>query len=142
MTPLSRALLSLDGLALGDAFGQCCFQPGKAHAERLRHLRLPPAPWHYTDDTEMALSVVAVLARHGCIDQAQLAGSFAEHYSYDRAALDDYQEALWLVACAGGDRDMLCAIVGGVVACHVGPTGLPERWKARREALPDWHVPP
>ena len=46
-------------------------------------------------------------------------------------ALADFEEALWLAVSAGGDRDTLCAIVGGVVACYVGPAGLPEQWKAR-----------
>jgi ADP-ribosylglycohydrolase len=38
------------------------------------------ARWLYTDDTQMALSVVRVLAQRGGIDQDLLAHSFAEHY--------------------------------------------------------------
>lgn len=53
-------------------------------------------------------------------------------------ALDDYQAALWLAAEAGGDSDTLCAIVGGVVACFVGPAGVPNGWKERREPFPKW----
>ncbi len=84
MAPIDRAILSLDGLSLGDAFGQCFFQ-WEISAEQSRQRQLPPAPWCFTDDTEMSLSVVAILARCGVIDQTQLARSFAEHYSYDRA---------------------------------------------------------
>lgn len=296
MTPQSRALASLAGLSVGDAFGQCFFQlvnADSAVAER----RLPPAPWHYTDDTEMSLSVVAVLARRGHVDQDLLAGSMAARYDYDRAYgpsmhrvlarirggedwsevagstfegqgswgngaamraaplgaffaddlaqageqaalsaqvthahpegvagavavalaaaqacglrggaalpapgdflgsvaallpvsevrsrivraqsigsvksvqfavsilgngigmaaqdtvpfalwccshhLDNYEEALWLAVSAGGDRDTLCAIVGGIVACSAGAPSIPPEWMARREMLPDWHV--
>lgn len=290
-----RALLSLDGLSIGDSFGQCFFQ---ASVEERRAARiLPGAPWYYTDDTEMSLSVVSVLARFGRIDQDALAMSFAQRYSYDRAygpsmhrvldrirngenwrnvardtfdgqgsfgngaamraapigayfaddmsetveqarlsaepthahpegvagavavaaaaaiavrcrassrrstlaefieeivryvpvsevrskllrakgipsvesqgfavsilgngtgmsaqdtvpyalwcagiSPDDFAEALWLAVEAGGDRDTLCAIVGGVVACFVGDEGLPKAWKGRREALPDWYA--
>ncbi len=85
MTAVERALLSLDGLSLGDAFGQCFFQGENASDERLRHRQLPPAPWDFTDDTIMSLSVVESLLGHGGIDQTRLARSLAEHYSYDRA---------------------------------------------------------
>ena len=85
MSLLERDLVSLDGLSVGDAFGQCFFQEETSSAAHLQQRQLPPAPWYYTDDTEMALSLVAVLARSGTIDQGQLARSFAEHYSYDLA---------------------------------------------------------
>ena len=55
-------------------------------------------------------------------------------------ALDDYEEALWLAAAARGDSDTICAIVGGVVACHVGQAGVPDHWRASREPLPGWHM--
>jgi ADP-ribosylglycohydrolase len=55
--------------------------------------------------------------------------------------LDDYPEALWLAVRAGGDRDTICAIVGGVVASYVGLHGIPEAWLSRREPLPNWHLP-
>ncbi|HEX7645639.1 MAG TPA: ADP-ribosylglycohydrolase family protein [Burkholderiaceae bacterium] len=84
MTPLQRALETLEGLSLGDAFGQCFFQ--EADPDHMaREQRLPAAPWYYTDDTEMSLSMISVLRRHGCIEQAELAHSLAQHYDYDRA---------------------------------------------------------
>lgn len=55
-------------------------------------------------------------------------------------ALYDYEEALWLTASAGGDRDTTCAMVGGIVACYTGIEGIPAEWRARREALPVWAV--
>ncbi|MGH8079003.1 MAG: ADP-ribosylglycohydrolase family protein [Lysobacter sp.] len=295
MNALQRARLSLDGLSVGDAFGQCFFQDPATAQAWLEQRQLPPAPWYYTDDTLMSLSVVAVLAARNEIDQDRLALSLAHHYDYDRAygpsmhrvleriaggepwrevagasfggqgshgngaamraapigayfsddldnvarqaalsaevthhhpegvagavavavaaahawryrvleqrpahaqfiasvveslpvsevrskllraqamdrvssldqavavlgngiemsaqdtvpyalwccaqALDDYESALWLAVTAGGDRDTLCAIVGGVVACYVGEKGIPASWRLRREALPQW----
>src|SRR5215213_4060596 len=73
---LERALASLAGLSVGDAFGEQFFaRPDDAAARRV-----PDGLWPYTDDTQMALSVVAVLARRGHIDQDELARSFAAHY--------------------------------------------------------------
>jgi ADP-ribosylglycohydrolase len=295
MTPIERALLSLDGLSVGDSFGQCFFQKQTDTEEGSR--TLPQAPWYFTDDTEMSMSIVCVLAKFERIDQDALAASFAHRYSYDRAygpsmhrvlarirdgedwrvvapdsfagqgsfgngaamrsapigaffmndlervveqamlsaepthshteaiagavavalaaaqasrirvsaqrpshtaflqdivdrlpvsevrsrlqramsitaiesrrfaasilgngvdmsaqdtvpyalwcasqRLDDFAEAMWLSIAAGGDRDTLCAIVGGIVACCVGSEGIPDTWRARREALPSWHT--
>lgn len=294
-TPFERALLSLEGLSLGDAFGQCFFQIDPEAERAVR--ALPDAPWYYTDDTEMSLSVVSSLARFERIEQDALAASFARHYSYDRAygpsmhrvldrirhgedwrnvardtfggqgsygngaamraapigaffaddlaktveqarlsaepthahpegiagavavaiaaalatryrasaarptlaafideiarhlpdsevrsgllrakgivsiesqgfavsilgngigmsaqdtvpyalwcagsCLENFSDALWLAVEAGGDRDTLCAIVGGVVACYVGSEGLPTAWVRCREPLPIWHL--
>ena len=296
MSPLSLALQSLDGLSVGDAFGQCFFQPEYCTLQEHQNV-LPEAPWYYTDDTEMALSVVAILARHGAIKQDALAESLAANYHYDRAYgpsmhrvlerirngedwrvvaassfegqgswgngaamraapigaffsdridrvieqaewsaevthahpegvagavavavaaaqavqfasigirpsageflgrvigylaqsevrsrlvraqsiasessfqfavsvlgngsdmsaqdtvpfalwccaqhIDDYTRALWLAVKAGGDRDTICAIVGGVVACFVGEDAIPQSWRNNREVLPSWPV--
>lgn len=296
-TRLQRALLALDGLSIGDAFGQCFFQRENASEARLADRQLPAQPWLFTDDTEMSLSVVAALVRNGVIDQQALACSLAEHYDYERAygpsmhrvlarigagedwravtndafegqgsygngaamraaplgaffaddmtavaeqaklcaevthahpegiagstavalaaaeaclsrvhgqrpshgqflgtivqklpqsevrskliraqsmaevgsldfpisilgngmamsaqdtvpfalwccgqALESYEDALWLAVSAGGDRDTLCAIVGGVVASFVGAEGIPPEWRNRREPLPEWHL--
>ena len=56
---LSFALLSLEGLAIGDAFGQMFAAAPRAARTRVRENRLPPRPWWRTDDTEMALAIVA-----------------------------------------------------------------------------------
>ena len=72
-----RALASLRGLAVGDALGSQFFVP--AHYPLLKRRELPPGPWQWTDDTEMACSVLAVLARHDRVDQDALAASFADH---------------------------------------------------------------
>jgi ADP-ribosylglycohydrolase len=52
--------------------------------------------------------------------------------------LFDYEEALWLAVSGLGDRDTICAIVGGIVALSAGVDSIPVAWKAAREPLPDW----
>lgn len=80
---MARALLALDGLSLGDGFGERFFGPVDLVADRLVHRRLPPAPWHTTDDTEMALAIFRVLEHRGAIDRDQLAAEFARRYARD-----------------------------------------------------------
>lgn len=292
---LRRAREALDGLSVGDAFGQCFFQPAERSDPWLSQRLAPPGPWPYTDDTQMSLSVLQALAADAGIECDALARSLARHYDYDRAygpsmhrvlariaagehwrevagssfggagsygngaamraapvgayfcddldaaveqatrsaqvthlhpegiagavavalaaahacrfraagvrpshaqflaaaieslptsevrsklvraqalertssldhvvallgngtlisaqdtvpyalwccaqSLQDYPAALWLAVAAGGDRDTLGAIVGGVVACFVGAQGIPAQWLERREALPAW----
>lgn len=77
-----RALASLLGLSIGDALGSQFFVPD--NYPLLRRRELPPAPWQWTDDTEMASSVVAVLDVHGAVDQDRLAQYFARHHDFDR----------------------------------------------------------
>lgn len=82
--PLTRALCSLEGLSVGDAFGEQFFGWPALVEDRIERRALARAPWPYTDDTEMALSLVAVLAERGIIDQDELAQSFALHYDPGR----------------------------------------------------------
>lgn len=77
-------MLALEGLSVGDAFGDQFFvDPHLAHAW-IRSRRLPAAPWRYTDDTEMSVAIVAVLAEHGHIEQRALSRCFAERYDPSR----------------------------------------------------------
>jgi ADP-ribosylglycohydrolase len=75
---MERARLSLEGLSLGDAFGQPFFHPlaDWLIAER----KLPARPWEYTDDAAMACSIVEVLEMYGGIEQDELACRFAQRY--------------------------------------------------------------
>jgi ADP-ribosylglycohydrolase len=82
-TRLARARISLEGLSVGDALGG--FFEGATRLPHAVATRTPPsAPWHYTDDTQMALSIIAILRRFGTIKQNELAHSFAEHYERSR----------------------------------------------------------
>ena len=75
-----RADLALDGLSVGDAFGERFFGEG---ALRIARRALPPAPWQWTDDTAMALGVLEVVRRHGRIEQEDLARTFARRWHLD-----------------------------------------------------------
>ncbi|MDM4718405.1 ADP-ribosylglycohydrolase family protein [Micromonospora sp. WMMA1363] len=76
-TRIALARESLAGLSVGDALGSQFFVPGRSPAD-LAAGRLPPPPWAWTDDTEMACSVVDALAGAGRIDRDALAVAFAE----------------------------------------------------------------
>lgn len=77
---IRQARHALDGLSVGDAFGERFFRP-PAEAERMIGGRdLPDGPWQYTDDTVMALSVFETLAAYDGIDQDALAERFVERY--------------------------------------------------------------
>lgn len=78
MDPKSRARLSLDGLSIGDAFGQRFFFPWVV--EQSGPDKLPDPPWYYTDDTEMAIAIIQTLESRGVIDQAELAQRFADRF--------------------------------------------------------------
>jgi ADP-ribosylglycohydrolase len=80
-SPLDRALLSLEGLALGDAFGERFFRPDALACIRSRWV--PDGEWRWTDDTAMAASIVETLHAHGSIDQDDLARRFAKRYRRD-----------------------------------------------------------
>lgn len=78
-TRLLRALKSLEGLSVGDGFGEQFF----LRPARVLTRELPPGPWRWTDDTHMALSVVETLMGHGEIEQDDLIARFARRYRQD-----------------------------------------------------------
>ncbi len=82
---IARALRSLDGLSLGDAFGERFFGDPARVEGLIAERALPPAPWFWTDDTEMALAVFEVLDAHCGIDRDLLARVFARRYAKDRS---------------------------------------------------------
>lgn len=81
---LARALVSLEGLSVGDAFGERFFVHPASVQLLIGERALPAPPWRYTDDTQMALSIVEILRRHGEIDQDALAKSFGRNYDPSR----------------------------------------------------------
>ena len=76
---IARAVRSLSGLSVGDAFGQRFFY----NAHKVEARIVDPPPWHYTDDTIMAISVFNVLKEHGCVKQDELAIAFAHRYTLE-----------------------------------------------------------
>ena len=83
MNPLDRAILALDGLTIGDSFGQRFFGEETAVLGRIAERRLPRAPWKMTDDSIMAIGIVETLKAEGAINQDDLARRFAENYKRD-----------------------------------------------------------
>src|SRR5258707_5111014 len=84
-----RALISLEGLTMGDAFGRNFFSFSPTDYHNYFETRMLPetraGSWNYTDDTLMALSLIEILRRFHTIDQDQLIASFATHYDPGRA---------------------------------------------------------
>src|ERR1700678_4238507 len=76
---VGRARDSLNGLALGDAFGETWFRISAGEAERRSLTRdVPAGPWPWTDDTAMALSLYQVLTTRGEVRQDGPARAFAD----------------------------------------------------------------
>lgn len=80
---IARTRVALDGLSVGDAFGEQFFLPANNRWLIDDEPMIPPGPWTWTDDTMMALAVVAVLNRHGTIDQDDLATEFGRRFRVD-----------------------------------------------------------
>ncbi|MFF4474324.1 ADP-ribosylglycohydrolase family protein [Streptomyces sp. NPDC001599] len=108
---LDRALSSLRGLSVGDALGSQFFVP--ANYPLLGRRELPSGTWQWTDDTEMACSVVSVLAAHHRIDQDALAQSFAHHHDFDRGYGPAVNRLLRLVREGGDWRELAAALFNG-----------------------------
>jgi ADP-ribosylglycohydrolase len=80
---VERMMLSLDGLSIGDALGEMFACRPHAALEQLKQNQLPAGPWFHTDDTEMAISIAAVLKSHGRVEQDALAKRFARRWERD-----------------------------------------------------------
>ena len=80
---LSRTRRSLEGLSVGDAFGERFFGHPHTVEGLIAQRAVPRAPWPYTDDTVMALAIVEVLEHRGQIDCDLLARAFALKYAAD-----------------------------------------------------------
>lgn len=80
---LQRALLSLEGLAIGDALGEMLSTRAEHAFELADSDLLPNGPWLHTDDTEMAIAVVQTLAAAEQIHNDTLAMRFVQRYQLD-----------------------------------------------------------
>jgi ADP-ribosylglycohydrolase len=83
-TRIARAREALEGLSVGDAFGERFFTHPHLVEQLIAARAVPAPPWRYTDDTEMALAIVEVLEAAGSIDQDLLAATFARRYLANR----------------------------------------------------------
>ncbi|MCC6336627.1 MAG: ADP-ribosylglycohydrolase family protein [Myxococcales bacterium] len=102
MTPRERMQLSLEGLSLGDAFGERFFGPPGIVTGRIAAREVPPGPWAWTDDTAMALSLCEVLEAHGAVERDALAQAFARRFATEP-----------MRGYGGGARDILTEIGRG-----------------------------
>jgi ADP-ribosylglycohydrolase len=148
---MARARLSLAGLSVGDALGERFFGRDSVVERAIAERAEPPAPWSWTDDTAMALSIVETLERHGDIDPDFLARRFARRYELGphRGYGGTAREILQDIASGKPWRDVSAAVFGGEgsrgngAAMRVAPVGayfaddLPRAIEAaRRSALP------
>ncbi|MBH0776128.1 ADP-ribosylglycohydrolase family protein [Nocardia bovistercoris] len=119
---------SLDGLSVGDALGQHFPIMGRSVSD-LRTVDSTAGPLGWTDDTEMACSVVAELCGHGGIDQDRLAVAFARrfqpHRDYGFATVDTLRRVRdgmhWRKAAAAAFGDQ--GSCGNGAAMRVAPLG-------------------
>lgn len=110
--PMESALRSLDGLSVGDAFGELFFFLSPEYAG---WDDLPAEKWRWTDDTHMALSIVEVLKEHGRIDQDALARAFARRYMEqpNRGYAGGARRLLVQIATGSDWRDASPKLFGG-----------------------------
>jgi ADP-ribosylglycohydrolase len=100
-----QAQLSLEGLSVGDAFGEQLLHAGKAARRLALDERVAPVgrTWMWSDDTAMAISIVETLAHAGRIEPDDLAERFARRYVMEPAR-----------GYGGGARQVLSEIAQGV----------------------------
>jgi len=79
-----RMLTSLEGLSVGDAFGETFFSNPEVVGWLIEQRALSESPWPWTDDTAMALSIVHILQERGTIDEDALMADFARRYQAKR----------------------------------------------------------
>jgi ADP-ribosylglycohydrolase len=80
---IAAARKSLDGLSVGDAFGERFFGVQESVLQRISSRAFPEGILRYTDDTIMAISIVEVLDRFGYVEQDELARLFARRFKRD-----------------------------------------------------------
>ena len=80
---LQLAELALQGLSIGDGFGECFFTDIEVVRGRIAGRHEPPGPWFITDDSIMAIGIVNCLKKDGEIIQDSLAAEFARNYIID-----------------------------------------------------------
>lgn len=122
MKPLERMQLSLTGLSVGDALGERFFGLGEQLTERIQQRQVPPKLWRYSDDTEMALSIVETLWRYGRIDPDALAAAFAERFNLSRGYGAGAQQLLTRLQWGADWRTEASEMFGGTGSYGNGAT--------------------
>jgi ADP-ribosylglycohydrolase len=128
---VERMRLSLDGLGIGDALGEMLSYRWASAPKWFAENDFPSGPWFHTDDTEMALSIVAVLKSYGEIHQDALARRFARRFERDPdRGYGSMTRIQMRQVCAGAKwKDTSANVFGGQGsmgnggAMRVGPLG-------------------
>lgn len=88
---IKRARISLEGLNIGDCFGETFFvgfagfkEKASSIEELIAKRELAITEWFWTDDSNMAFSIYNTLKIFGEIDQYYLSQSFADRYEVGR----------------------------------------------------------
>ena len=129
MNSIERARLSLQGLSVGDALGETFHGPNPEAMSTIARREIPEGPWRYTDDTQMALSVVNTLQTEGHIDSAKLGNAFASRFDSKRGYGEGTAQLLQAVAAGGNAQKIAAASHGGEgshgngAAMRVAPLG-------------------
>jgi ADP-ribosylglycohydrolase len=127
--PIERAKCSLEGLSVGDAFGETFFVNPDLVEGLIVQRALAARTWNYTDDTLMAMSVFSVLRQKGHIDQPTLARSFAERYERTRGYGPAMHRLLWEIKCGEDWEERANSLFAGQgsfgngAAMRVAPVG-------------------
>ncbi|MCM8540568.1 MAG: ADP-ribosylglycohydrolase family protein [Lentisphaeraceae bacterium] len=77
---LNLAWESLQGLSIGDSFGECFFTDIELVRGRLAGKHEPPSPWLITDDSVMAIGIYNCLKKSEKIIQNDLAQEFSKNF--------------------------------------------------------------
>ena len=116
LSAIRRAKLSLEGLSVGDAFGEQFFGDPEQVMTSIHHRQLPSSPWHVTDDTMMALGIVEVLEQYAGIRQDVLAQTFATLYQTNptRGYGGMAHKILREIGCGGDWRVIASSVFDGM----------------------------
>jgi ADP-ribosylglycohydrolase len=126
---LVHARDSLEGLSVGDAFGETFFINPEIVESWIAQRALAARQWNYTDDTMMAMSVFSVLRQFGEINQNALARSFAERYDPARGYGPAMHRLLWEIKCGEDWQERAQSLFAGQgsfgngAAMRVAPVG-------------------
>jgi ADP-ribosylglycohydrolase len=126
---LERAKLSLEGLSVGDAFGETFFVNPAVVDNLIAERALASREWTFTDDTLMAMSIFSILRQHGHVEQDLLARNFAERYDHTRGYGPAMHRLLWEIRSGEAWSDLAPRLFegqgsfGNGAAMRVAPLG-------------------
>lgn len=127
--PVERARCSLEGLSVGDSFGETFFGDPDLVEGLIAERALAARTWNYTDDSLMAMSIFSVLRQYGYINQPALARSFADRYERTRGYGPAMHRLLWEIKCGEDWTERAQSQFGGQgsfgngAAMRVAPVG-------------------